>query len=221
MQSPDSFDAISNIVFDLDGTLVDSAQSILECFRLTLAAKNYPLGVLMDQSLVGPPLRETMKFLSNERNPLKLDALVTEFKSQYDSGVCNLAAPYPGAEELLSNLKKSNKKIFIVTNKRHNPTIQIISNFGWSNLIDDIYTIDYPSIDFKNKALVIRQLLSDYSLEKAKSCYVGDRIDDYAAASENGLKFIHALWGYGANDFSIPCTYAASSANRLNALLIQ
>lgn len=220
MRSPDSFDAISNIVFDLDGTLIDSASSILECFRLTLAAMNYPLGMLMDQSLVGPPLRETIKFLSNERDPLKLDRLVDEFKNQYDSGVCESAKPYPGIEQLLLNLKKSKKKIFIVTNKRHGPAKKIISHHGWSNLIDDIYTLDYPSVDLNKKSFVIRQLLSDYSLEAVKSCYVGDRIDDYDSARENNLRFIHATWGYGANDFSTPCSHAARCPNHLNTLLL-
>ena len=221
MQSRDSFDVISNILFDLDGTLIDSAPSILECFRSTLLTMNYSLGVNLDKSLVGPPLRETIKFLSNENDSLKLDALVEEFKNQYDSGICNYASPYTGAEELLSQLKKSNKKIFIVTNKRHIPTIKIISHLGWLNLIDDIYTADYPSVDLNEKALVIQQLLLDYSLKKVKTCYVGDRLDDYEAARVNSLKFIHALWGYGVDDFSVSYSNAASSPNHLNALLVQ
>jgi len=221
MQSRDSYDVISNVIFDLDGTLIDSAPSILECFRLTFVSVNYPLSVTLDQSLIGPPLREAIKLLSNEQDSLKLDRLVGEFKNQYDSGVCNLAPAYQGVEELLKNLKKTNKRVFIVTNKRHNPTIKIINRLGWSNLIQDTYTVDYPSIDLKKKSLVIQQLILDYSLGKAETCYVGDRLDDYDAARANSLKFIHASWGYGANDFSVPYSNTASSPNNLNALLSQ
>jgi len=221
MQSRDSCDVISNVIFDLDGTLIDSAPSILECFRLTFISMSYPLSMTLDHSLIGPPLREAIKLLSNEQDSLRLDRLVGEFKNQYDSGVCNSAPAYQGVEELLTKLKKSNKRVFIVTNKRHNPTIKIITHLGWSNLIQDIYTVDYPSVDLKKKSLVIQQLILDYSLEKAETCYVGDRLDDYDAAHANSLKFIHASWGYGADDFSVPYSNTASSVNHLNAFLIQ
>lgn len=220
MQPPKSFESPSNVIFDLDGTLIDSAPSILECFRMTLDAAEYPLSLTMDQSLIGPPLRDAIKSLSNENDSRKLDALVEKFKTKYDSGICNLALAYQGVEGLLSKLKKSQKKIFIVTNKRYIPTIKIISHLGWSHLIDDIYTVDYPSYNQKKKSSVLDQMLLDHSLQRADTCYVGDRKDDYEAAYLNGLKFIHALWGYGDADFSVPHLYSVDSPNQLSALLV-
>ena len=221
MQSQNRFCSLSNVIFDLDGTLIDSAPSILECFRATLKKKGCLTVVNLDNSLVGPPLRDTIKLLANERDPIKIDALVEEFKFQYDQGICNLALPYFGISELLSELKIANKNIYIVTNKRHYPTKKIIASMGWEKLVDGIYTIDYPSVHLEKKSSVLNQLLADFSLSKEAACYVGDRFDDWEAAKENGLQFVHALWGYGALDKVISNSCSVDNPNQLRNLLIK
>jgi phosphoglycolate phosphatase len=200
MPSQNNFSLISSIIFDLDGTLIDSATSILECFQLALKNNGYGTALKFERSLIGPPLRDALKGLTKELDDEKLDNLVEQFKFEYDGGVCNLAKPYFGIQQLLIDLKLANKNIFIVTNKRLYPTKKIISNLKWDGLFERTYTIDYPSVEFKKKSQVINQLLNDCMLEKSSTCYVGDRAGDYDAAHQNGLSFIHAAWGYGAKD---------------------
>ncbi len=220
MQSQNNLELRSNIVFDLDGTLIDSAPSILQCLQTVVEKNGYLADVKFDSTLIGPPLRDTLKKLTKEQHQEKLDALVEDFKCEYDQGTCNLAKPYFGILTLLVDLKMASKNIYIVTNKRYHPTKQIISHLGWANLIDNIYTIDYPSKRFREKSQVIHQLLLDFSLKKEGTCYIGDRHEDWAAAATNGLSFIHVAWGYGPDDGVGLGLHSVKSPDQLRNLLI-
>jgi len=209
---------ISSIVFDLDGTLIDSAPSILKCLQVVLKKNGYRTDLNFTESLIGPPLRDVLKSITSEQNEEKIDTLIENFKIEYDQNICNLAKPYIGIHQLLVDLKLANKKIFIVTNKRQKPTKKIIDHLKWNELIDCAYNIDYPKLGFQKKSQVINQLIDDYSLDRDGTCYVGDRAEDYEAAYLNGLLFIHAAWGYGANDkihSVMPCMLKPSQLNDL------
>ena len=223
MLSPDNtieYKEIKNIIFDLDGTLIDSAPSILKCLQMVVEKNNYSECREFDSFLIGPPLVDTFKRLTNEHDQKKIDVLVEDFKCEYDQGVCNLVEPYFGIHPLLEDLKTANKNIYIVTNKRYLPTKKIISHLGWTDLIDNIYTIDFPIKLFREKSQVINQLLLDLSLIREYSCYVGDRLEDWAAADANDISFIHALWGYGPDDGSALGLYCAKNSGQLRNLLI-
>lgn len=220
MRSQNNFEMPLNIVFDLDGTLIDSAPSILKCLQIVVNKNNYSTVIKFDSALIGPPLGSALQLLTNERDQEKLNTLIEEFKFEYDQGVCNLAKPYSGIHELLVDLRAANKEIYIVTNKRYLPTNKIISHLGWDGLIKNIYTIDYPNSQFREKSQVLNQLLLDCSLEKHRTCYIGDRIEDRDAANESGLPFVHVTWGYGPKNGSDLGLISAKSPDQLRTLLI-
>jgi phosphoglycolate phosphatase len=187
----------SNIVFDLDGTLIDSASSILKCIQSVVQKNGYFVNIKFDSRLIGPPLRDILKQLTKEKNIEKLDALIEQFKNEYDQGICNLATPYFGIDKLLLDLNFDNKNVYIVTNKRYMPANSIISYLKWNKFIKQIYTIDYPNPQFKDKSQVLTQLLLDFALDRNRTCYIGDRDEDRLAADNCGLKFFSVEWGYG------------------------
>ena len=212
--------SFSNIVFDLDGTLIDSAPSILNCLKTVIEDSGYAAGEKFNSALIGPPLRDILELLTGDGDEKKLNILIERFKSEYDLGACNLATPYSKISALLADLKGAGKNIFIVTNKRYLPTRKILANFRWDDLIDDVYTIDYPSQSHNKKSQVINQLLLDASLTSSDTCYIGDRFEDYEAATANNLTFIHVSWGYGPAKDIPSDSILVETPNQLHQLLI-
>lgn len=187
----------SHIIFDLDGTLIDSAPSILYAFEKVLHDFAYEPLKPLESKIIGPPLRQTLQEISGESDSKKLNRLVDAFKDRYDNSTCTLSKVYPGINQTLSALVNQGKRLYIATNKRMIPTRKIIDHFSWNDLFQDIYAIDSANPAFQNKAHMIQSLMGDLGLQIKTCVYVGDRIEDAHAASENAITFIYAQWGYG------------------------
>jgi phosphoglycolate phosphatase len=208
------------IIFDLDGTLIDSADSILYGFELVLKEGGYVSRVPLVRDLIGPPLKLSLQKLSGINDGDKLDAMVSKFKSYYDSVGYKNSFPYKGVEKLLKDLSKLDHNLIIATNKRIAPTRKILDHFGWSPLFSEIYAIDGDiSGPFENKAEMLSRLILNLKLDNRTSLYIGDRIDDQYAAHASGLSSITVEWGYG--DYGDLNIYAktVSSVEQLGTIL--
>jgi phosphoglycolate phosphatase len=184
------------IIFDFDGTLIDSAVGILATFSAVLNAAGIKPTVPLDARLIGPPLLPTMSKLVGPVEPEKLDALVEDFKLRYaDIGVARTPA-YPAAESTLKQLTASGKTLYLATNKRAQPTLALLAKFGWSRHFRRVYCIDSHQPAFNDKTAMLRQLLSENHLPAERALYVGDTRGDYLSASACGIKFVAAQWGY-------------------------
>lgn len=184
------------LIFDFDGTLIDSAPGILATYAAVLNAAGIQPVVALDARLVGPPLLPTMSKLTGPLDPEKLDALVEEFKRRYvDIGVANTPA-YAGADAALQRLRASGKTLYLATNKRAEPTLMLLEKFGWASHFHRVYCIDSHQPAFADKTAMLRQLLSENSLNPRQALYIGDTRGDYLSASACGISFVAAQWGY-------------------------
>jgi phosphoglycolate phosphatase len=209
------------IIFDLDGTLIDSAPSILKCFELVSSSESILPLVAIDSGLIGPPLYDTLKKLFGGGSISDIEELAVIFKALYDEDAYKESVPYPGVEDLLIELNNMNIALYIATNKRALPTKKIITHLGWQNHFKDVYAVDiFPKEDFKNKASMIHSLIDHHSLKIERCLYIGDRLEDFEAARENKLNSILVKWGYGDLDEvkSIP-PYIASSVTQLQKMI--
>lgn len=185
------------IIFDFDGTLIDSAVGILATFSAVLNAAGIKPAVPLDSRLIGPPLQPTMSKLTGPVAPEKLDALVEDFKLRYaDIGVARTPA-YPAAESTLKQLAAHGKTLYLATNKRAQPTLALLEKFGWGHLFRRVYCIDSHQPAFSDKTAMLRQLLHENTLSAERCLYIGDTRGDYLSASACGIDFAAALWGYG------------------------
>ena len=189
---------IEQVVFDLDGTLIDSAPSILASLAATLASHGIKPEKSLDPSIIGPPLRETLIRLTGSDEPTLLDSLTATFKSEYDTIGYKATTAFPGVRELLEELAQRNIAIIIATNKRLSPTGLILEYLGWSKLFRRVYALDCIEPPFSNKAKLLAQVLQDVGLTPRQVAYVGDKLEDGLAADENSIPFFSANWGYGA-----------------------
>lgn len=214
------------LIFDFDGTLIDSAPGILATFAEVLSAAGVAPAVPLDHNLIGPPLQPTLQRLLGEqrRDPELLETLVENFKLRYAvTGIAHTPA-YPDAERTLQALRAAGKTLYLATNKRASPTLILLEKFGWSSYFHRIYCIDSHQPPFPNKTAMLRQLLSENRLEPVKALYVGDTSGDYLSASACGIKFVAAQWGYedwpSVSDGHVMLEHAYASLTEMGDALI-
>lgn len=186
------------VVFDFDGTLVDSAPGILTAMSLVLKEHGITPRVALEPGIIGPPLLKTLALISGKDDDDALASLAASFKRHYDGQGYRDTVPYEGIDQVLRELKAAGMALMLATNKRGAPTRLILDYLDWTTLFDAVYCLDeYP--DCENKGAMLGRLISDQGLIPAATHYVGDTDGDRQAATQNQMPFVYVLWGYGGN----------------------
>lgn len=191
-----------NYIFDLDGTLINSSEEVLLCFKKAFQAANFDIDESRFTSdVIGPPLKQILEILApNLKDESKLNEIITNFRQIYDYDENDISIMYDGIYNLLVELKNKRYKLFIATFKPKIPTMRLIKKFKLDKLFDDIYTIDKFGKKI-TKEEMITNILSTYGLQKSETVMIGDTPSDMTAAKNAGINGIGVLWGYG-NDKS-------------------
>lgn len=187
------------VVFDLDGTLVDSLPGIEKSLRLAVE-RVIPGLVAPDlRPFVGPPLPRMIANIWPQLDDDQIDSISAEFRKHYfDSGCyeCNL---YPEAAETLSTLSHGQVELFILTNKPQKPTKNILCHFGLLGMFRDVVSPDSMQPPFASKTDAARWLARSHGfVESSRVTLLGDGEDDKAAAQACGFRFVAVGYGYGS-----------------------
>lgn len=186
-----------NILFDLDGTLIDSLPGIEYSTRAAIAAV-IPQRELPDlRRLIGPPVREVLRRAAGEAGPDALDDLERQFRISYDTQGWRKSVAYDGVAEVLSGLSQAQLKCFVVTNKPALPTKKILDELGLLKYFKEVVSLDSRTPPFISKAEATEYLINRHGLRVPATLFVGDSIDDACAAESCGLRFAAATYGYG------------------------
>jgi phosphoglycolate phosphatase len=184
------------LIFDLDGTLIDSAPSILASYAHVFASNRIATQQPLTSAMIGPPLMQTLAKLSGVEDAEVLSDLAQQFKSHYDSEGYKQTLIYNGVPQFLASLQAAGFKLYIATNKRYVPTLKIVQHLGWEQYFSGIFALDYYLPALTNKGQMLGQILSDLSITPKDALYIGDRYEDGTAAEQNGLPFVLVSWGY-------------------------
>lgn len=187
---------IKTLIFDLDGTLIDSSSSILAGYSFALEMHKIAPRTELTAALIGPPLKITLSRISGSQDQDLLESLANSFKSYYDTEGYRLSRVFPGVREMLAGLRQNGIRLHIATNKRIHPTLLILECLGWSDIFGSVYGQDSVTPAFSSKGSMIRQQLLDQRILAEEAAYLGDRPEDGEAAEANGLRFYGAQWGY-------------------------
>jgi phosphoglycolate phosphatase len=185
------------IVFDFDGTLVDSAPAILTAFAAALDDEGRPPCVPLDATLIGPPLKETLMRLSGSNDSGLIERLSALFKQHYDTQGVLTTPAYPGVEDMLRRLRTQGTALHVCTNKRLSVTLAILEQLGWQDAFISVYALDMSEPRLPGKAQLLAKQISEQKLSAEQAIYVGDKREDGLAANANGVPFHYAAWGYG------------------------
>ncbi len=207
--------AYRNILFDLDGTLTDSGEGIINC--ATLALEHFGLPVPDRKTMgvfVGPPLHDTLQKFGVP--PEQVDEGVRVFRSRYLTVGKFENFPYPGICEVLEALRTQGKHLYVATSKPEETAVEILEKFGLAKYFDCICgaSLDRNRLE---KADVIA-----YLLEKAGTLegtvMVGDTKFDVIGAAQHHIPTIGVSWGYGSVR-EMQEAGAAAIADTMEALL--
>lgn len=188
------------IIFDLDGTLIDSSKSIINSLRFVFKAHNLSPSIELTKDLIGPPLRTTVETAFGRDNPKIIDSLILQFKKHYDSKGFLETKVFDGIDELLKKLSKLNIEMFLVTNKRKIPTQKIINHLSWNKYFTKALSSDSFDECLKTKSEVLKILIKGHSLANEEIIYIGDTQADLLATIDARIDFIFVEWGYGSID---------------------
>lgn len=183
---------MSNLLFDLDGTLIDSGQGILAAFEETFRRTGIPVPDLETlTSFIGPPLVVTFQQFFDQTE--EVDRAVKLFRAYYDNKGVYQAKPYDGIKETLEQLAKSHH-LFVTTSKNQPMAHLMLEHFGLDSSLTAIYG---ATPDRHHKADLIEACLSDHQLDKEETFIIGDTKFDMIGGRDTGIKTIFADWGFG------------------------
>lgn len=205
------------VVFDLDGTLTDSAPGIIRSTRYALEAMGRTApeeSVLL--SFLGPPLATS--FI--ERCGMTQEQAIEGarlYRERYNVKGWRENAVFPGIRQLLHQIKRHGAYLSVATGKPQNASERILRYF---NLFDYFDSVVGPSPDdyFANKRHLIDRSLNG---ERGRAIMIGDRASDVIGAHEHGIESVGVLFGYGSREEMTEAkpTYLAESVDDLFDIL--
>lgn len=191
-------------VFDLDGTLVDSARDLTTCINMTRATYGLsPLSVANVAGNLGCGIRDLLKKSLTELENPDLDDAVKKQAAFYAEHLTDTTCLYPGVAGTLQKLRSSGAKIALVTNKEVGAATKILQTLQVAELFDDIIGGDsgYP---FKPAPDALLALQEKYAVAVADCWMIGDHHTDLGAGRGAGFKRIFCTYGFGFCGEEIP-----------------
>ena len=184
------------VIFDLDGTLLDSIEDIASSMNKVLESLQLPIHKIEDyKHFVGGGVDILVdNTLSNQSKEIK-DEVIKRFKIEYDGKLHSKTLPYDGIYELLDELKKLDINLAVLSNKPHEFTVSYVNHFFKNYNFKEIHgqKKDVPKKPDPKAALDIVKCL-DSSCEN--TYFIGDTKIDMQTAKSANMTAIGVLWGF-------------------------
>ncbi|MDY4489323.1 MAG: HAD-IA family hydrolase [Candidatus Faecousia sp.] len=184
-----------SILFDLDGTLTDSGEGIMNCAALALERFGIPIPPRDAlRVFIGPPLHDTFRQFGVPED--QVDEAIRIYRSRYVPIGKFENTPYPGIRELLEQLRAQGHRLFVATSKPEDMSVEILEHFDLAHFFDRICG---ASLDRSrsSKDAVIAYLLQQHGTEEPM-VMVGDTVFDILGAAAHGIPAVGVAWGYGS-----------------------
>lgn len=187
----------TTVLFDLDGTVIDSGPTIMSAIAKTLADLDYPE---LDQDtlrkFVGPPLAHSFTQYAGV-HPDDFETVIVHYRDIYKNTMCQ-APIYPGIVELLQDLVSAQVSLGIATAKAQGPATAILSGLELDQYFNVICGALIPGKE--TKAVIAQRALNELSqlgADMRRPVLIGDRFYDIEGGAECGIETIGVEWGYG------------------------
>lgn len=184
------------VIFDLDGTLLDTIADLGTAVNFALESKGYqrhPLAVY--PYMVGNGVRKLIERAQQDASPEEVENLLTLFREYYDQHCTDYTKPYPGIPELLHDLTANGIAVAVATNKYQSAAQRIISHFfpeipfvAVFGQTDDRPVKPDPSVDFA--------VLLAHPTPKSLTMHVGDSAVDIETARRACVTSVGVTWGF-------------------------
>lgn len=188
---------IKAVIFDLDGTLLNSLQDIALSMNDVLNELNIKTHKIEDyKNFVGDGALVLVKNALPKNSDEKLiNKALKRFKEIYGSNKYEFSRPYDNILEMLHSLEKQNIKLAILSNKPHIFTKAYVKKYFSKILFQEVHG-QKESIEKKPSAQGLQNILNALKINKEECLYVGDTKTDILTAKNAKVKSIGVLWGF-------------------------
>jgi phosphoglycolate phosphatase len=192
---------IKNILFDLDGTIIDPKIGITESIMYALNELGVEMIPEPDDLVwcIGPPLQDSFSVLLKTDDKIKIDEAIRLYRVNYNkNGILKLKL-YDDIINTIRILKKEGVNLYIATSKPRVMAVKILEHLSISDLFDGIYGAELDGIRSR-KGDLISFLLEKENISTNEVIMIGDRKYDIMGAKENSIISCGVCYGYGTEE---------------------
>ena len=187
------------VIFDLDGTLTDSADGIVSSFRHALGQ----IGVAMPEGdlvsrIVGPPMHHTLSAMGLGEHT---GAAIAAYRAEYTTRGWAMNSLFDGVSLLLADLRAAGIRLAVATSKAEPTARRILAHFRLDQHFEVVAGASVDG-DRATKADVLAHALAQLQPLPERVLMVGDRLHDVEGAAAHGIDAVVVGWGYGQADFA-------------------
>lgn len=186
-----------NLLFDFDGTIIDSSPGILGSLRMTFQELGEPVPEEKDlRWCIGPGIQMVAQKFFPDRDDLFRTELIRRFRAHYDGGGYLGSSLYPGIKQVLERLKADGYRLYLTTMKAKTGVTPLLEHLMLKELFLACFAND-PYGPVRPKAEMISDFVRIEQVDPQLSAIIGDTYHDIHAGKENGLYSIGVTWGFG------------------------
>ena len=186
------------VVFDLDGTLLNTIDDLADAGNRVCAARGWPQHTVEEYKyFVGNGIPKLVERFSppEARTPAVLADTLAAFQADYGAHLRDKTAPYPGMPALLSRLKAAGVQLAVFSNKADPLARQVVADYFDAALFDVVRGA-LPGVPTKPAPQGTLALMQAIGADPAATLYVGDSNVDVDTAHNAGLPCCGVLWGF-------------------------
>ena len=185
----------NTVIFDIDGTLLDTTEGVLEAVKYAASTFGYQ-ELTYDTLLnfVGPPMQDSfVRYYGCSRE--KAQEAANVYRSYYKERSLTKAVPYEGIFELCEELQKRGVKMAAASYKREDYAVKVLEYFGFDKFMASMHGADNNNV--LKKSDIINLCFTETGASREEAVYIGDTVNDAVGASGAGVDFLAVTYGFG------------------------
>lgn len=189
---------MKGVIFDLDGTLLNTIDDIADSMNAVLKRHGFPPHKTDKYKIfTGDGVANLVKRAATEAEAagFGLAELEAEYLAEYQARQADKTAPYPGIPRLLSELPGLGVKMAVLSNKPHDSTLAVVARF-FPGVPFEAVIGERTGRPIKPDPAGALEILNIFGLRSEEALYVGDTGTDMSTAKAAGIKSVGALWGF-------------------------
>ncbi|HVV96371.1 MAG TPA: HAD hydrolase-like protein [Rhodanobacteraceae bacterium] len=185
------------VLFDLDGTLIDSEPGITACLAHAFEQIGAPLPPReILRTWIGPPFRQTFPSVLGD-DEARIVAAIDHYRDRFEDVGWSEHAIYDGIPELIAALAARGDALAVVTTKPESQARRIVEHFAFGAAFARVYGPDDRHAH-RPKSAMIADALADFGARAEHATMIGDRHFDIEGARANGVRGLGVSWGFGS-----------------------
>lgn len=191
----------TTIIFDLDGTLLNTLEDLKDSVNYALTNNGYPQRTLAEiRQFVGNGVRKLMeRAVPHELPEKEFEKTFEDFKNYYQIHCNDKTGPYEGIPELLKELKKRGYRLGIASNK-NKPAVKKLNELYFEGIIEGAAGVE-EGVPTKPNPKMMHMMMEELECDSEHTLYIGDSEVDVQTARNAGLDMVTVLWGFRDREF--------------------